>query len=98
MRGNFVPFLTHKLENFGAPMKIASSPMPEIGVLVMFGAADDLALANIFSLWIETVTTTCGAPVDFQLQPVLAIGEPTPTLTPRIALTFFSVSKLHGAG
>ncbi len=97
MRGNFVPFLTHKLEKFGTPVKIASSPIPEIGVLVMVGAADDLAPVNIFSVCIETVTMTCGVPLDFQLQPVFPIGEPAPTLTPTMVLTCFSVSRLHGA-
>jgi hypothetical protein len=65
--------------------------------LVVFGGADDLAPANIFSLCIETVTVTLGAPVVVQLQPVFAIGEPAPMLAPTTALTWFCVSRLHGA-
>ncbi|MCU1339978.1 MAG: hypothetical protein JWO19_5559 [Bryobacterales bacterium] len=95
-RRNFVPFLTHKLEKFWRPMKIASSPIPDTGVLIVFGEADDLAPANIFSLCIETVTVTLGAPVVVQLQPVFAIGELAPTLASTTVLTWFCVSRLHG--
>ena len=68
-------------------MKIASSPIPEIGVLVIPGAADAFAPANIFSLCMETVTMTLFAPVVCQLHPVFAIGEPAPTLASIVVLT-----------
>ena len=87
MRGNFVPFLTHKLEKFWTPVKIASSPSPAIEVFVVSGGTDDLATANIFSLCIETETTILGGPAAVQLQPVFAIGEGAPTLAPTMVLT-----------
>jgi hypothetical protein len=66
---------------------MASSPIPDIGVFVIDGADDAFALANIFSLCVETVTVTLGAPVVVQLHPVFAIGEPAPTLPPTMLLT-----------
>ena len=69
------------------PIKIASSPSPEIEVFVDFGGVDDLAAENIFSLCIETVTVTFGGPVLVQLHPVFAIGEPALTFGPTTVLT-----------
>jgi hypothetical protein len=69
------------------PVKIASSPTPEIELFVVLGGVDDLAAANIFSLCIETVSVTFGVPAVVQLQPVFAIGEPAPTPAPIMVLT-----------
>ena len=82
-----MPFLIHRLEKFWTPVKIASSPSPEIGVFVVLGGDDDLAAANIFSFCIETVTVTLGVPVVVQLHPVFAIGDPAATLAQTTVLT-----------
>ena len=92
-----VPLFTHRLAKFSTAVKNASSPTPETEVVVAFGSVDDFAPAYIFALCIETVTTTLDAPVPFQLQPVVAMGTPAPTLTPSTELTWFCVSKEHGA-
>lgn len=68
-------------------MKIASSPTPETEVFVMLGTFERFAPSNIFSFCIETVTVTLDWPVAFQLHPVLAMGEPGPTLEPTTLLT-----------
>jgi hypothetical protein len=75
------------LEKFSMPMKIASSPSPEIEVFVDLGGVDDLAAENILSLCVETVTTTLGGAMVVQLHPVFAIGAPAPTLAPTMVLT-----------
>ncbi len=82
-----VPFFTHRLAKFSIPVKIASSPTPETEAFVAFGSVEDFAPVYIFALCIETVTITLDAPVPFQLQPVVAMGAPAPTLTPSTELT-----------
>jgi hypothetical protein len=56
-------------------------------VFSVLGGVDDFAAVNIFSLCMETVTTTLGGPAAVQLHPVFAIGEPAPALAPTTVLT-----------
>lgn len=81
-RRYLVPFRTHRLERFWAPVKNASSPTPETGVL-----APLFAPSNILLLGIDTVMVMFDLPVEVQLHPVVAIGAPAVTLTPTALLT-----------
>ena len=69
------------------PVKIASSPSPEIEAFVVSGGTEDLAAANILSFCIETESVILVVPLVVQLQPVFAIGELAPTVAPRMVLT-----------